>query len=93
MVRPRGENADHELPKRVFNSKMQNRRSMGRPRKLWENEVAEDARNLLGISLWRSAAMDRRERERTKKKTIEKLFRMAMNFNDHPGFYLTKHQY
>lgn len=53
---------DTKLPKRAVDSKMQGRIPKVRPRKQREDEVAKDARNLLGVKLlsWRRRFMENR---------------------------------
>lgn len=52
---------DKRLPKRTLDSRMHGKRPVGRPRKRWEDEISEDARDLLGIRVWKRAAEDRVE--------------------------------
>ena len=49
---------DGRNPKRALLGTLEETRPRGRPRKRWEDGVAEDARGM-GIRNWRRAAMDR----------------------------------
>ena len=49
---------DGRNPKRALLGTREGMRPRGRPRKRWEDGVAENARNM-GIRNWRRAAMDR----------------------------------
>lgn len=40
---------------------MQSKRPIGKPRKRWEDAVANDTRNLLGTKSWREVATDDRK--------------------------------
>jgi len=46
--------------KKIFEGKLERRRSRGRPRLRWVNDVEDDLRKL-GVKRWRTKALDRQE--------------------------------
>jgi hypothetical protein len=47
------------IPKKVFKAKFDGVRSVGKPRKRWEDAVQQDAANFLRCRNWKLAANDR----------------------------------
>lgn len=50
---------DREIPKRVITEELHGTRGVGRPRMRWLEGVAADARRILGVRNWITAAQDR----------------------------------
>jgi hypothetical protein len=46
--------------KKIFNTKQEGTRSVGRPKLLWEDDVFQDTR-VLGVNSWKKVALDRDE--------------------------------
>jgi len=46
--------------KKIFNTKPERKRSVGRPKLRWEDGVVQDTR-VLGVNSWNKAALDRDE--------------------------------
>jgi hypothetical protein len=46
--------------KKIFNTKPEGTRSVGRPKLRWEDSVVQDTR-ILGVNRWKKAALDRDE--------------------------------
>jgi len=58
--------------KKIFEGKLEGRRSRGRPRLRWINDVEDDVRKL-GVKRWRTKALEREEWTSIIKKTKAKL--------------------
>jgi hypothetical protein len=50
---------DTRIPKKVFKAKFEGVRSVGKPRKRWEDAVQKDAASFLRSCNWKLAANDR----------------------------------
>jgi hypothetical protein len=50
---------DTRIPKKVFKATSEGVRSVGKPRKRWEDAVEQDAASFLRCSSWKLAANDR----------------------------------
>jgi hypothetical protein len=50
---------DTRIPKKVFKAKSEGVRSVGKPRKRWEDEVEQDAERFLRCRNWKLAANDK----------------------------------
>jgi hypothetical protein len=48
-----------QIPKKVFKAKFEGVRSVGKPRKIWEDAVQQDAASFLHCRNWKLAANDR----------------------------------
>ena len=51
---------DERTLKKIFNTKPDGTRSVGRPKLRWEDGVVQDAR-ILGVKSWKKAALNRDE--------------------------------
>jgi hypothetical protein len=51
---------DNRTPKKIFNTKPDGARSVGRPKLRWEDGVVQDVR-ILGVKNWRKVALNRNE--------------------------------
>lgn len=52
---------DHRIPKKIHQGQIEGRRTRGRPRQRWSDNIEEDARQILNTQNWKFIAQDREE--------------------------------